>query len=90
MPSRDAWDEDQRGGVSRHTLTMLEQSGTTLQDLLKVVPEASQFREKVLRGNKNVTLPAGVESISLKAGWLDCALVFNAVQKHGGPSVRIP
>lgn len=81
------WDETQRNGLSEQALEMLESAKPKTAEILKMRPENSQYRAKILKSSKNMKLPQGVAGVHLPAGHLDCAAVFNSIQKHGASQV---
>jgi hypothetical protein len=83
------WDSTQKGGLSMQAQALVIAHGTDLsvEQILAHAPDNGAYRKSTIKGNKNNALPAGVTSILLKDGLLDCTQVFNAVHAHGGSKV---
>jgi hypothetical protein len=81
------WDgELKSGGLSIQVMDFLTAAGLDIRkEILAKAPAKGTYQAKKIRKH----LPAGIHSITIENGTLDCVQVFNAVQARGGVEVRL-
>jgi hypothetical protein len=78
------WDSEPKpGGLSMQVMDLLTSAGLDVRkEVLAKAPAQGLYQVKTMRKN----LPAGIFSISIKGGTLDCVQVFSAVQQAHAPA----